>query len=89
MTEPMLTVLVKSLAAYAIAVVIASSSLFAGFRTWIMAKTPLLKIKGHNHFIECRLCVSFWCSLLVCFGEWQLLLPVYGLSYFLATQERK
>ena len=88
MTEPMLTVLVKSLAAYAITVVIASSSLFAGFRTWIMAKTPLLKIKGHNHFIECRLCVSFWAAVAVCNTSWTLILPVYGLAYFLAKQER-
>lgn len=42
------------------------------------------------YFLECRMCSGLWVSIgVVTFaGEpWQIL-PVYGLSYFMATQER-
>lgn len=77
-----------SLSAYAITFVIASSSLFAPFRLWFMAKTPWLRIGNNKHMIECRMCFTFYSSLLVCNIDYKMILPVYGLAYFLATQER-
>jgi len=77
-----------ALASYAATFVIASSSLFSAARALIRRKLPELKLGDYPHFIDCRMCVGFWCSLLVCWGDWRMVLPVYGLSYFLATQER-
>jgi hypothetical protein len=77
-----------SLSSYALTFVIASSAIFEPFRVWFMAKTPRLKIGEHKHMIECRMCVGFWMSLVVCNTDWKMILPVYGLAYFLATQER-
>lgn len=77
-----------SLSAYAVTFVVASSSLFEPFRRWFMRKTSWLKIGQHKHMIECRMCTSFWAALLVCNTDWKMILPVYGLAYFMATQER-
>lgn len=81
---------INTLAAYAITFVITSSSILAQPRAWLMAHTAWLCPTGHRHFLECRMCVGFWSSLLVCgfTADWRLLLAVYGASYFLATQER-
>lgn len=79
---------IYSLSAYTITFVLASSSLFEPFREWFMSKTQGLKIGNHKHLIECRMCTGFWAALLVCNTDWKMVLPVYGLSYFLATQER-
>ena len=40
--------------------------------------------------VSCRMCVGFWVTVVVCVASLplSLWLPVYGLSYFLATQER-
>ena len=80
-----------SLTAYICACVVGASSLFEQLRVKIKDNFPKLKIGNNKHFIECRLCLSFWTSCLACllFGlSWKLVLPVFGLSYFLATQER-
>lgn len=84
------TYLIEVMTVYAITFVIASSSLFDPFRTYIMRLFPKLKIKQHKHFIECRMCISFWISVLVClvYSDISHILVVYGTSYFLATQER-
>jgi hypothetical protein len=79
---------ILALSSYAVTFVVASSSLLEPLRNWIMRHTPWLKIGKHNHFVACRMCVGFWVSLLVCFNCFEFVLPVYGLSYFLATQER-
>lgn len=80
---------VLALTSYALTFVIASSSIVEPTRKRIMTLAPWLKIGNHKHFIECRMCVGFWVSLIVCNTSWAtMLLPVYGLSYFLATQER-
>lgn len=84
----MINLIYLSLATYAITFVIASSSLFEPLREWIKPRTPRLKIGNHKHLIECRMCCGFWCAVAVCNLDWNMLLPVYGLSYFLATQER-
>lgn len=80
-----------SLCAYICACVIGASSLFEFVRLRIIRILPKLRIGNNKHFIECRLCLSFWTSILACifFGlTWKFVLPVYGLSYFFATQER-
>ena len=87
-------ILSKIFAAYIITCVVASSSLFGPLRERVKRVTPWLMIGESNHPIECRLCLGFWVSLLVCLctssPELAIfnILPVYGASYFLATQER-
>ena len=78
-----------SLSVYAITFVVTSSSLFEPVRNWIMRKTPRLRIGTAKHPIECRMCFGFWIAAVVCSLDYSMILPVYGLSYFLATQERK
>jgi len=78
----------QSLTAYAITFVIASSSLFEPLRLWFISKTPMLRIGNNKHMVECRMCMGFHVALLVCNTDWKMVLPVYGLSYFMATQER-
>ena len=81
-------------AAYIITCVVTSSSLFGPLRERVKRATPWLVIGESKHPIECRLCLGFWVSLLVCLctspPELAIfnILPVYGASYFLATQER-
>ena len=85
------SIVMASFTSYIIACVIAGSSLFSGVRDFIIRRTPFLSIKGHKHFIECRLCLSFWTSLMSIFAfsvDFKMLFAVYGISYFLATQER-
>lgn len=88
----MMELICIAFAVYISTAVITSSSLFYKFREWFKAKTPYLKLSDkHPHYIECRLCVSFAVSVLMC-GLYNLslvyLLPLYGLSYFICTQER-
>ena len=87
----MKTIILLSLSAYAVTFLAVSSSLFAPGRKLIAVKAPWLRVDGHPHMVECRMCTGFWVSLVICLlaGEWQMILPVYGASYFLATQERK
>lgn len=87
----MTTLLALALAAYAVTFVVVSSSLFAPGRKWFSVKAPWLRIVGHPHMIECRMCTGFWVAVMVCIiaQEWRLILAVYGASYFMATQERK
>lgn len=82
------TLLLKGLSSYALTFVIASSSLLEPLRERVKSKTAWAKIGTHKHFIDCRMCVGFWASIVVCNYDWKMILPVYGLSYFLATQER-
>lgn len=77
----------KALSAYALTFIVTSSAIFEPLRKWAMAKTPRLKIGNHKHMAECRMCMGFYAALIVCNTDWQMILPVYGLSYFLATQE--
>jgi hypothetical protein len=77
-----------SLSSYAVTFVIASSSLFEPLREWVKVKAPYLQIGYNKHMVVCRMCVGFWVSLAVCWHSWEMILPVYGLSYFLATLEK-
>ena len=80
-----------ALTAYICACVVGSSSLFEPLRLRLIKKLPMLRIGNNKHFIECRLCLTFWTS---CFAvaiftqDITHVLPVYGAAYFLATQER-
>ena len=85
---------IEVLTAYIITCVVTASSLFGPLRERAKRVTPWLVIDGGKHPIECRLCLGFWVSLLVCLCTSPpelvtiTVLPVYGASYFLATQER-
>ena len=79
------------LTAYIVACVLGSSSLFEPLRLKLIKILPMLKIGNNKHFIECRLCLTFWTSCLavsVFTQDLYHILPVYGAAYFLATQER-
>ena len=92
--ESGIAILGRVFAVYIITCVVASSSLFGPLRERVKRATPWLVIGESKHPIECRLCLGFWVSLLVCLctSSPELItinvLPVYGASYFLATQER-
>lgn len=77
-----------SLASYIVTAVVTASSLFEPFRLWFIKKTPELKILGNKHPIECRLCFTFYSSVLICISDWKMILPTYGLAYWLCTLER-
>lgn len=85
---PYSSLIIKALAVYALTFVVVSSSLFEPFRLRFAQRTPRLRIGNNKHMIYCRMCTGFWVSVLVCNIDYSLILPVYGLSYFLATQER-
>jgi hypothetical protein len=76
--------------AYVITFIIASSSVFEPIRSIIKSKLQILQIGDNKHFIECRMCIGFWVSLIACVvaNKLDLFFVVYGASYFLATQER-
>jgi hypothetical protein len=87
----MTSIVLASMSAYIMACVVATSSLFDLARRRVIAGTPWLQVPGYPHLIECRLCLSLWTSgvAVALFGlGWCMILPVYGLAYFLATQER-
>lgn len=81
-------ILIKSLSTYAVTFVVVSSSLFEPVRAKVKLLTPRLKVGTGRHPIECRMCFGFWASVTVCNVDYAMILPVYGLAYFLATQER-
>jgi hypothetical protein len=88
--------LFSAFASYALAFLIASSSLFEPVRLWVAQRTPKLRIGTNKHFVYCRMCVGFWTSLVVVLCNNSLtvhtftdILAVWGASYFLATQERR
>lgn len=91
-----LTIL-NALVIYALTFLFTQSHIFS----WV--RTPLArwldKVWGPERykFEECRMCVGFWVTLFLGLLAWAvgpnppsalLLMAAYGLSYFLATQER-
>lgn len=83
----------EALSAYIVACVVGASSVFTPFRAWFKMKTVgTMFDKKPLHFIECRLCLSLWaaCGSVAMFScDLTHVLPVYGLAYFAATQERR
>jgi hypothetical protein len=90
---------------YSITLLICSSSFFAPVRQWFIRLTPQLysplalifksyipdREEPPRHFIECRMCVGIWVTLISCciVGDcWSDYWIIFGASYFLATQER-
>lgn len=81
-------------AAYAVTFLLASSVALSGPRRAFGRLLDKLYGKERFRMEECRMCVGFWVVL----GMWLLMsrevgqivpfLAVYGLSYFMATQER-
>lgn len=84
----MLHFLLAIFGSYIITKVIVDGSILESSRLWFMRHTKWLQVKGHPHFIVCRLCVGMWVSIAV--GLWTdcNILLIYGASYWLATQER-
>lgn len=83
--------IIEIFSSYIIACIVTQSTLFEGIRFKIKKLTHgSILDKKPKHFIECRFCVGFWVSLLICvlYKDIANILMVYGASYFLATQER-
>ena len=87
----MTNLLIATLSSYSVTVIVTSSSLFEPARLWFAQKTPWLRIGNNKHMIYCRMCFGLWSACLVCIimADPYNILPAYGASYFLATQERK
>lgn len=89
----MIEIMYQAVIVYILTVVIVQGALFATIRKSIIKRTPMLATGG-MHLLECRLCTSFWVVLGVCvlwslsFPDAKTVLIVYGISYFLAKQER-
>lgn len=84
-------VITAAVSTYICSVVITSSTLFEGPRAVFKSHTiGTIFDKKTKHFIECRLCVSFWFAVVfsLIFSDFTDILTVYGISYFMATQER-
>lgn len=96
MKDYIINILSESFSSYIITLILTKGSLFNKYRQQLINILPQLQMppmqgeSGPPHFITCRLCVGFWISTLVCLINADIynILFVYGLSYFLATQER-
>jgi len=84
-----MTALLAIFTAYILTVIITSGSIMEPVRAWVKTRIPATH--QARHFIECRLCVGLWISLVVAvfYGTPENILLIYGGSYFLATQERR
>ncbi|MFZ4857926.1 MAG: hypothetical protein ACOYL3_16170 [Desulfuromonadaceae bacterium] len=93
-TLPIPSLIVLALVAYMLSLSIAGSALFHPLRLWIVGKSPWMIVPGFAHPIMCRMCVGFWATLAVTFiytTGFNLadFLSIYGLSFFIASQERR
>ncbi len=94
----MIDLLIYSLIVYGITLLLTTSK--AGEQLYrnpvksYLSKTKFFekesRIENLDYFLHCRMCTGVYVSLVVCLlhGSLGMILPVYGLSYFLATQER-
>lgn len=92
------TILGAIFGSYITTILITKGSVFNKLRRWAIEKTSWLQKdamwpeRGEQkppHYFMCRLCLGALVSAVFAFGfdvNWFL---VYGVSYFLATQERK
>src|ERR1035437_9177813 len=103
MTLSLLSQLVKQiLFVYGCTLIICSSNIFDPIRQWIISQTPMLYSPlsylfpnyeyplGIKHFIECRMCVSVWMTLVCCtyYHNPTDFWVIFSTAYILATQER-
>jgi hypothetical protein len=90
------SILTAVFGSYIITVVLTKGSIFNKIRRWTIEKTPWLQKDAMwpavelapPHYFLCRLCLGALVSAFFAWGfnvNWFL---VYGVSYFLATQER-
>ena len=85
---------VSVLGSYLIILLIAKGSIFNKYRQWLIDKTPWLQkpaMRGENpplHYFLCRLCLGALVCAVFSYIYWTNWFIVYGISYFLATQER-
>lgn len=88
----MIKLIYMSLAVYALTFLIVSSAILAPIRNYIGKRTMFLVVGG-SHPLSCRMCAGLWISIITCLilGVTSPIhiLAVYGLSYFIATQERR
>lgn len=88
----MIDLIVISLVVYTLTFLAVSSNILHPIRLWIVKHTPFL-IVNRTHPLSCRMCAGWWLTIVVCvlMGEYSIvnMLCVYGLSYFIATQERR
>lgn len=92
--KKMTDILIQALEAYAITFVMASSE--AGGKLYrrpvrsIVSKWLPTIYDDVEYFLKCRMCTGFWVSLAIVLfhDDISIFLPVYGLSYFICTQER-
>jgi len=87
----MRTLIISVFSAYLLTLIIVNSALFLEYREkfkkhteWLAKGNPLV------HPVDCRLCTGFWVSIVIAILiEDPFMFPViYGISYFMATQER-
>lgn len=85
-----------------ITLILTSSSLLEGIRQWYTDNVssviervfgrfiPVLLVRPdqHKYYAYCRLCVGFLVSLIISIIFQSNFWIIYGVSYFLATQER-
>jgi len=83
-------IIVGSFMAYILTLLIVEGVIFDTIRRWLRPRTPFLVV-GNKWLLDCRFCVCFWVSLIISFlmGITSMFLVVFGLSYFISTQERK
>jgi hypothetical protein len=87
---------------YGITLLLTTGTIFKPIRQWIILRTPHLYnpldmnfssqeiTEDSVHLVECRMCMGVWITFCACLYGHNLdyYWVVFGLSYFLATQER-
>lgn len=90
--NPMTGLITNALVVYAVTFIITMSHIMDLPRVLFRLLVEKWWGKVDYDFISCRMCVGFWVTLamwpFMWNTNWYDLIAVYGLSYFLATQER-
>jgi hypothetical protein len=90
----MINLLVAICGSYMITLILTKGSIFNYQRQWLIDRTPWLQklpMKGEPkpfHYLLCRLCLGALISIPFSWYYDVNWFIVYGISYFLATQER-
>ena len=83
-----------TICSYSLTMIITGSAILHPIRKRIIESTPWLTVEGFMHPLACRICTGFWTALVVtaCYYHAFNIIAffvVYGLSCFMATQERR
>jgi hypothetical protein len=80
---------------YSVVLLLTGAGILEQARAYVESLTPWLayytEMGEKTHFVRCRMCVGFWTSLGIVYVVGGTTIDfgwIYGLSYFLATQER-